>query len=136
MLEVRRLDELEAAMLDQPQVECPVEHIFRRGVYIRKGLLPAGSLVIGHSWKAPNWNLLIAGHARMMGGGVTRDLVAPRMVKAPAGRKLFYAVTDVVWANVVRTDLTDVDEIEAALVERSPAWLSAQEARACLSHRQ
>lgn len=123
-----RLNELEAAMLAERPVECPVEHVFRPGVYVRKALFPAGTLVLGHAWKAPHWNLLMGGHVKVMVGGVTREMIAPRIIKAPAGRKLFYAITDTLWANVVRTDLTDLDEIEAALVDPSEEWKHSQEA--------
>lgn len=122
LVPARRLDDLEAAMLAEQQVECPVEHIFRRGVYIRKALFPAGSVVLGHAWKRSHWNVLLSGHVRAMIGGKTEEMVAPRYVKAPPGRKLFFAITDVIWANVIETDLTDLAAIEAELVEPSEAW--------------
>ena len=130
-----RLNGLEAAMLAEPQVDCSIEHVFLPGLYIRMGLMPAGTVVLGHAWKAPNMNVMISGEAYVQTGGNWKRLVAPQTFVAPAGRKLFYAVTDVRWANVVVTDLTDVARIEADLVETTETWRAAQEA-ACLSHQQ
>ena len=38
---------LEAELLKQPQVECPVEHAFCSGLYARTMHIPAGTILTG-----------------------------------------------------------------------------------------
>jgi hypothetical protein len=131
-LPATRLDDLEGAMLAEPQVECPVEHFVGTGVYIRTCTMPAGTMVLGHAWKAEQINVMLKGRILVMVGGEPKELVAPQMFVGPPGRKLAYVLEDVVWQNVVATDETDIEAIEDLIVNKTDTWHDAQEARALL----
>lgn len=131
MSELTTVDDTEARMLDMPQVECPVAHHFGPGIYIREVTIPEGTLVVGHAHKAAHLCILMAGTLRVLDGeGEVRDLVAPFIFTAPPGRKVGYAVEgDVVFQNVFATEETDIDTLEEMLVEKSEAFLAAEDAR-------
>jgi len=40
-----RIDELEATLLQLPQVDCPLIHTFTKGLYMREVFMPAGTMV-------------------------------------------------------------------------------------------
>ena len=124
-------DTLEAEMLALPQVDCPQAHHFGPGIYMREVTIPEGTLVVGHAHRAPHMCILMAGTLRVIdGSGEMREMTAPFIFTAPAGRKVGYAVKgDVVFQNIHATDETDLDKLEAMFVEKSPAFLAAEEAR-------
>ena len=92
----QRMEELESAMLERPQVECPITHHFLSGVYVREMFVPAGSLILGHEHKAHHGCLLLKGTIRQLSedGEPVKELHAPLIFLAPPGRKLGFAVTD------------------------------------------
>jgi hypothetical protein len=42
-----------------------------------------------------------------------------------ADRKVIYPIEDTVWLNVIATNLTTVEEIEAAFIEKAPLLLES-----------
>jgi hypothetical protein len=118
-----RVEALEAALLDMPQVNCPLKHQFAPGVYLREILMPAGTFIIGHRHKTEHFNVVLSGRARVMqtGGGV-EEIVAPCVfVSKPGVRKILYILEDMRWATVHPTHETDVGVLERQLVEPSEA---------------
>jgi hypothetical protein len=118
------LDALEAAMLSQPQTECAVTHHFGPGIYIREVRIPAGLLVIGHSHRDENLNIMLAGKMALLADGQISVVEAPFMKVAMPGRKVGFAIEDTVWQNVYATEETDIEVLEQAYVEKSEAWLA------------
>jgi hypothetical protein len=116
------LAELEQRMLECPQVDCPVNHHFSSGIYIREVTLPTGSLVMGHSHNQACMSILVKGTMLVVIDGVTQQLEAPMIFTTPKGRKLAYIVDEVVFQNVFPTDETDVAVLEAKLIDKSEAW--------------
>jgi hypothetical protein len=124
-----RLDALEVAMLAEEQIECPTTHEFRGGLYIREAFMPAGSVVLGHAWRRPQWNVMKQGRIRVMVGGRVRELRAPRAFIGPAGRKVAYIIEDTIWVNIFATDETDLGAVEETILDRTEAGRAADEAR-------
>ena len=56
------VERLEAAFLQEQQVDCPVHHHFGPGVYVREVVLPTGSYIIGHRHNSPHLNIMLEGH--------------------------------------------------------------------------
>lgn len=127
MLAAMAVDDLEAFALLQPQVECPVAHHFGPGVYIREVRIPAGTVVVGHSHKDENLNIMLAGKMALVLDGQVSIVSAPFQTVAKPGRKAAYVLEDTVWLNVYATTETDIDKLEATYVEKSAAWLSHHE---------
>lgn len=125
-------DRVEAECLALPQVDCPVVHHFGPGIYVREVLMPAGTLVVGHAHKASHLNVFLSGSLILLDdAGHARALKAPFMFTSPPGRKVAWTVTDCVWQNVVATDETDVDALDALMFDKSNVFtLSAAMAKA------
>lgn len=124
------LDAVEAYMLTLPQVECPVTHHFGPGVCIRERHMPAGTFLVGHKHRLPNLSMILEGACVVLEDGVITEVQAPFMFFGKPARKAIYVLTDTVWVNIIPTELTDADEIEAAFIEkidheRAPPWLSS-----------
>ena len=74
-------DQVEAKLLELPQVDCPVLHHFGPGVYIREVRMPAGSLILGHRHRNAHTNILVAGKLKFLNeGGEVVELAADRLV--------------------------------------------------------
>lgn len=127
-----RIEALEGAMLAQEQVECPVTHHFGPGIYIREVFIPAGTLAIGHRHKGPCMNILLKGALRVVVDGEAKTLEAPFTFNSGPGRKIGYALTDCVFQNLHVTDETDLDRLEADLIEKSDTWTAHDAAQAQL----
>lgn len=114
--------EAEKAMLTIEQTECPVFHNFGPGIYIREVHAKAGSLIVGHHHKYAHTNVLLKGRMLLVSDNGILDFKAPHMFVWPAGRKIAYFPEDMIFQNIYATELTDLDEIENHLVEKSEAW--------------
>ncbi len=126
-----RIAALEAAMLPEEQVDCPVTHHFGPGVYIREVAIPAQTLVIGHAHKGPCMNMLLKGSMRVMGpDGVAKTIEAPLIFNTGPGRKVAFTLSDCVFQNIHATDETDLDRLEEQLIDKSAEWLAHQQEQA------
>jgi len=121
------LDIVEEYLLSQDQAECPVQHYFGPGVCIRELFVPAGSLVLSHKHKEQTMNILLKGKAAVVINEEVRVIEGPYIFVSEPGRKLGYAIEDVVWQNVFATDETDPEKIEDLFVDKSDAWKSKQD---------
>ena len=119
-------DELEKAMLEMPSVETVTNHYFCGGVYIRELHIPAGATCVGHSHKDSHFTQLTKGIMIIMDGKGGKEITAPSIMASQPGRKAVYALTDCTIQNIYATDETDVEVLEAKLVEKSAAWISAE----------
>lgn len=119
--------EIEQVMLNLPQLDCPIQHHFAPGVYIREMFAPKGALVLGHAHKTEHLNILVCGRIRLLMGDKVAEMQAPcTFVSKPGARKLFYMLEDVVFSTVHATIETDVDRLEDQLIEKSDVWKQAQ----------
>lgn len=121
------LDQIEAMMLDAPQIDISVSHHFGPGIYIRSGFMPAGVYAIGHSHKKPHMNMLAKGKLAVASDGDARVIEAPYLFASEGGRKLVYVIEDAVLMNIYATEETDIDVIEETFVDKSDAWHDAQQ---------
>lgn len=118
------VEHIEAAMLQEAQVDCPVMHRFGPGIYIREVFMPAGTLAIGHKQTTVHLNVFIKGRVTVINeDGSTTDLVAPMTFVGQPGRKIGYVHEDVLWQNVYATSETNVEALEATFIEKSDPWL-------------
>jgi len=112
--------EMEAFMRELPQVEMPVKHHFIDGVYMRELFIPAGTLLTGKIHNKENFSILASGTLRITNGTDSMIISAPHVMSDKPGiKRMGYAETDVVFINVIKTDLTDIDEIEKELVSET-----------------
>lgn len=121
------LDLVEQYLMSQEQAECPVHHYFGPGVCIRELFVPAGSLVLSHKHREQTMNILLKGKAAVVINDEVRVIEGPYIFVSEPGRKLGYAIEDVVWQNVLATDETDPEKIEDMFVDKTDAWKIKQE---------
>jgi hypothetical protein len=120
--------ELEGAMMQAPQVECPVVHHFGPGIYIREVHMPAGTLAMGHHQKFEHVNILLQGKVLVMGENGPQVLEAPLMYVGKPGRKFGIVLEDLVWQNIYATELRDVNALEDYFIEKSEDFQEARDA--------
>lgn len=114
------ISKLTTGMLDMPQVECPVQHRFAPGVYIREMLIPAGTVIVGHVHKTEHFNIMLCGRIRVLIDGRVKELSGPQTILSSASvQKIGYALEDTIWQTIHPTNETDIEKLELQLVEPS-----------------
>lgn len=130
-----KLELLEDAMLDMPQVECPVAHYFGPGVYVREVTIPAGTLAMGHEQRYEHLNIMIKGAVMLVNDdGVLQVMRAPMIFTGKPGRKFGFALEDTVWQNIYATDETDIDKLESTYLNKSLTWQEHSDSMLKLQH--
>lgn len=113
------VDEL---LLGFPQVDCPVEHIFGPGIYIRQVTMPEGLLVKGHHHKHKSLNMMLSGKLALLEGGIPREVSAPYIFTGEVGSKIAYVIEECVFQNIFATEETDLEKLEEMFVEPTEAF--------------
>lgn len=113
-----QIDRLQAEMVKYPQAELETEHYFSQGMYCRKVFRKAGTLIVGKVHKAPHFFMCAGGEIIAWTEKGMRKLQAGDVVESqPGTKRVTLAVTDAIGITIHRTDKTDLDEIEAELLE-------------------
>jgi quercetin dioxygenase-like cupin family protein len=124
------IEQVEADLLNMPQVEPNIIHRFGPGIYIREMSVPAGTMFIGHAHKYPHTNILLAGSVVVQINGDMQTIHAPSIFVAAPGRKLAYVIDDCVWQNIYATEETDIEKLEVMLVDKSETFTAHSSASA------
>jgi hypothetical protein len=120
---VGEVETVEKRLLGLPQVEVPVVHHFAPGVYLREAIMPAGALVIGHKHKHEGINIVLSGSALVKIDGKIQTVKAPCIIKSAAGtRKIAYVIEEMRWLNIHPTEETNLEQLEADLIDKSEAF--------------
>lgn len=111
------VEALQAAMLQLPQYELETGHLFHGGHYIRALWRPAGCLIVGKRHKVPHLYLIVSGTVRVGEETIT----GPRLIECePGTKRAVYAITDALCMTVHKTAATDLEAVEAEIVEPDP----------------
>jgi hypothetical protein len=116
------LEVIEAKMLSEPQVDCPVTHRFGPNIYIREITMPAGMLAIGHTQKFEHMNVVLCGKVAMIDGDKVKIVEGPSTFVGKPGRKIGYVIETCVWQNVYSTSETDIETLEETYLIKSKTW--------------
>lgn len=121
----RQLYELQGSMAESglPSVDCPLQHSYVDGVYVRTIFIPAGTVILGKIHKHSHANVLSQGEVSVMteGGGL-EHFKGPLTMVSPAGcKRAVYAHTDTTWTTIHSTDETDLDKIEKYVIAETYA---------------
>ena len=133
-LENKRIDELEATMIDfMEPIVVPVKHLFTNGMYIREVTIPAGSLLTSKIHKTEHPFTISKGKVMVMADGDWTELTAPYTGITKAGtRRIVLVLEDCVWTTYhkynglkgTENDLTlaqqdkIADRIEARIIQK------------------
>lgn len=94
------------------------DHYFVPGMYCRKVTRPAGTLIIGKAHKASHFFMCAAGEIIAWSEGGMKTLLPGDVIESqPGTKRVTFAVKDSVGVTIHKTELTDLDEIEAELIE-------------------
>ena len=112
------IDRLQAEMVKMPQAELETEHYFSGGMYCRKLIRPAGTLIVGKVHKKDHFFLCVKGQIIAWSEKGMVTLNAGDVICSKAGTKrVTLAVTDAIGITFHRTNKTDLNKIEKELIE-------------------
>jgi len=113
-----QIEKLQAEMVKMPQAELQTEHYFSEGMYCRKLTRPAGTLIVGKVHKKSHFFLCAKGEIIAWTESGMRTLKAGDIIESqPGTKRVTYAISDAIGITVHKTDKTNLDEIEAELIE-------------------
>lgn len=119
-----QIDRLQAEMVKMPQAELKTEHFFSPGMYCRRVYRSAGTLIVGKVHKEPHFFMCAKGEIIAWTEAGMRKLQAGDVVESkPGTKRVTLAVTDAIGITIHRTEKTDLEEIEAELIEPDDAAL-------------
>ena len=99
-------------------VELNVQHHFSDGLYARELFIPAGVCLVGALHKTRHMYMVVSGKCRVSSQYGNQEIVAPFMGETlPGTKRVIYAETDCVWVTYHPTELTDIDQIAAEILE-------------------
>jgi hypothetical protein len=101
-------------------------HRFADGLYAREITIPAGTLLTGKIHRTRHLNVISSGEITVWSDGEpVRRIQAPfSFVSEPGARRVGYAHRDTTWTTIHGTSETDLDVLEATLIEsREPSSL-------------
>ena len=122
----QKVDRLESALMDLPQVDCPVRHHFAPGIYAREMTIPAGTVVTGAVHKTDNLVVVSMGRLKIVTPDGTREVAAGETLLCKAGMKnAVYALEDSRWTNILANpdNETDTDILVEKYVEAKASQL-------------
>lgn len=118
LAQIWRLEDAIAASGAAMDTDALTQHHFAEGLYARELLIPAGTVLTGKMHKHGQINVLAQGSIEVWTEEGMKRLEAPCIIASPPGTKrVGYAYTDVVWVTVSATEETDLEALEAQLIE-------------------
>ena len=98
------------------------ENLFTQGIYVRKLVLKAGTIVVAKRHAQEHVCIISQGRATVTTELGTQEIYAPMHFISQAGAKrVVHVHEDMVWTTIHRTDKTDLAEIEAEIIIKEPA---------------
>lgn len=124
--EIKRIQRLEDAARQYPQLDLETHHVFHAGMYTRTILIPAGVLVTGALMRVPTM-LTICGEVTVHSGADTIFLQGFHVIQGQSGRKnVFLAEADTYVSMSFPTDAKTVEEAENEFTTEAHLLLSRQ----------
>lgn len=112
-----QIDALAQHMRSMEQVELPVTHTYGPGFYCRTIDVPAGVTLVGKEHATEHVFALTKGRMVLVSDGQRMEVEAPfQVVCQPGVKRAGHAITDCRCTNLHVTELTDLAELEAALI--------------------
>ena len=103
------------------QLSLDIEHIFSRGVYARKMLIPKGTILTGKMHKHKHLNIMLYGDIEIATDEGTKRINKPCIFESKAGTKRAgFAHEETVWITIHATEETDIEKIEANEIAENP----------------
>ena len=123
-----QIERLEALILQCPQTDLKTTHHFSPGLYAREMFIPAGTVLTGAVHKTEHMALFVGDITVWTEHGMQRITGHQTFVSKAGAKRVGYAHADTWCTGFFVTDETDIDALEAALVE-SPHLLQCNRDR-------
>jgi hypothetical protein len=128
-----KIDELESVMVENfPLINCPLNHRFTEGLYVREIFMPSGSLITSKIHKTQHQYFILKGAVSVwIDEGEEVYLEAPYIgVTEPGTRRVLYVWEDCIWATAhPNPDNENLEEIEERIIEKHDNKLLPQEVK-------
>lgn len=116
-----KIQALKDACVDLPQTPLPTQHFFLDGMYLRQCFIPKGTVFVGRVHKKDHFFMILKGSAQVTMDEAVVTMQAGMVFLCPPGtRRAGVTLEDTVFAGVIRTDKTDLAEIEEDLAVSDP----------------
>ena len=113
-----QINALQVEMSKMPQAKLETEHYFSGGMYCRKVIRAANTLIVGKIHKKAHFFLCAKGEIIAWTEKGMKTLKAGDIVESqPGTKRVTFAVEDSIGITFHVTDKTDLNEIEAELIE-------------------
>jgi len=95
----------------------PLKHSFANGMYMRQITVPKGMFIIGKIHKDDHPSFMLKGDVSILTERGSKRIKAPMAMISKAGdMRVGYVHEEMVWVDVFKTDVTDLNKIEAECV--------------------
>lgn len=115
-----RLYALQQETCDLPEVDCPLQHVYPPGLYLRTIFIPKGTVVVGKIHRHRHGNILSQGEVAVLteSGGLEQLRGPITVVSEPGTKRAVYALTDVVWTTIHLnpSDTQDLEQLEREII--------------------
>ena len=120
-----KIEALGDAIRQMPQADnMRTDHYFSGGMYCRRLWRQAGTVIVGKVHKEPHFFLCAAGEIIAWSENGMRHLKPGDVIESkPGTKRATLALTDAIGITIHKTDKTDLNEIEAELIEPDIAAL-------------
>lgn len=113
-----KIYEFQDRLKEYPQADVTVRHHFSDGMYAREMFMPAQTCVVGAKHKTRHFYSVLHGECSVVSVHEREDITGPFLGETlPGTKRVIYAHSDCTWITFHPTELTDIDELEQALVE-------------------
>lgn len=103
-------------MKEMDQAEVGLEHLFSGGMYLRDMVMHEGTALVGGTHTQDGIGILLEGTAIIN----KVEYTGPAIFETKKGsQRAFYAVTDIDYCTIHRTDETEVSVCESILIEET-----------------
>jgi len=116
--DIHKLQEVAAKL---PQATLDTTHFFANGMYCRVLFRKADTLIIGKVHRHEHFYIVACGEVTVLSDGRKERISGPCViVSKPGTKRAVYSHTDATCLTVHRTEHTDLDKIEAEIIEDDP----------------
>ena len=110
--------QLQEIMKDFPKADVVTRHHFSDGMYAREMVMPPGSIVVGALHKTKHLFTVVSGECEVSSTTERETITAPYLGETiPGTKRVIYSETGCTWIAFYPTHLTDIDELEAAIIK-------------------